>query len=259
MSLIRPDARARQILFDNYWSSSGWVARQLATSDDIAYARAAGYMFEPLSGTHDAWVDRALTAASRATLEEAASAFVASLGSRDLAARSALGSVATAHKLTPHRFQKWSATCGVCNTSDSWRPEDLNVLSFERHKWGGVRHGQPIYAWFDLDVFAKSERPTETSEDLAILNAILDAARNAPPEAHPRDLERTIAPLLPSNRAERDVLLGILGLCGILAPVAHPGLMQRWVPYKERVPPPRPSKNDWLYPVFLVARHTWCQ
>jgi hypothetical protein len=124
------------------------------------------------------------------------------------------------------------------------------VLSFERHKWGGVRHGDPIYAWFDLDLFSRSERADESDEDIEILNLILDAARHAPSDAHARDLERSVASALPSNRAEREILLGILALAGILAPVDHPGLLSTWVPDTERQPPPRPSKNDWLYPMF---------
>ncbi len=116
--------------------------------------------------------------------------------------------------------------------------------------WGGVRHGDPIYASFDLAVFARSERPTETAEDVAILNDLLNAARRSRPDDRPRDLERAIAPLVPSNKAEREILLGILALCGVLAPQDHPGLCDRWVPDVDRQPPPRPSKNDWLYPMF---------
>ena len=38
--------------------------------------------------------------------------------------------------------------------------------------------------------------------------------------------------------------------CVVLASPDHPGLCDRWVPYADRQPPPRPSKNDWLYPMF---------
>jgi hypothetical protein len=249
---LRDDARARDILFGTYWTSAGWRSAADRTTDpsDLEYAKAAGYMFEPRAASHDEWVRLAIEVGRRVTLDEAASAFVASLGGRRLASRSALGSLATVRYLEPHSYRPWSAVCAECGVSDGGRNVDLNVLSFERHKWGGVRHGDPIYAWFDLGVSARSVRTEETARDIDILNGVLDAARQAPPDANARDLERTIASTLPSNRAERDILLGILALSGVLAPPDHPGLLSTWVPVTERQPPPRPAKNDWLYPVF---------
>ena len=248
--LLREDPRARKILFDTFWTSAGWRSSRTTDPTDLAYARAAGYMFEPRDGTHDEWIARARAAADRVTLDEVAAAFVASLGSRHVAARSALGSLASARHLGPHAFEPWSATCGECGIYPAPRPANLDVLSFERHKWGGVRHGDPVYAWFDLDIFARSERPQETSRDIDILNELVNAARQADPEDRPADLERAIAPLLPSSKDERRTLLGILALCGVLAAPDHPGLLTEWVPYSERQPPPKPSKNDWLYPMF---------
>lgn len=249
---LRDDARARDILFRTYWDSTGWRSpndRRIAPSD-LEYAKAAGYMFESKSADHDEWVRLAIEAGLRVTLDEAASAFVASLGGRRLAQRSALGSLATTRHLGPHRLHVWSYQCAECGISSIERVEDLNILSLQRHKWGGARHGNPIYAWFDLDLFARSERAEETEQDVAILNLILDAARHQPPDARARDLERAIAPFLPSNRAERDILLGILALSGVMASVDHPGLLSTWVPVTQREPPARPWKNDWLYPMF---------
>ena len=139
--------------------------------------------------------------------------------------------------------------CGECGAWDRVN-QDVSVLNFERHKWGGVRHGTPMYAAFDLDLFARSERAVETDEDVAILNAILDSARESAADDHARDLERRIVPLLPSNKAEREILLGILALCDVFATPEHPGLLARWVPIDQREPPPKPAKNDWLYPMF---------
>jgi hypothetical protein len=248
---IGEDPKARKILFDTFWTSAGWRDRreQHTAPADLEYARAAGYMFEPRTASHDDWVAMAIRARDRLTLDQVVEEFVSSLSSRRLAARSALGSVASVRLLGPHRFRNWSVhRCAEC----SWwsEDEDLNVLSFERHKWGGVRHGSVAYAAFDLETFGRSERRAETAEDLAILNSILRAARDSPAEARPRDLENAIAKLLPSTRAERDVLLGVLALSGVLAPADHPGLMTAWVPDTHRQPPAKPSKNDWLYPMF---------
>jgi hypothetical protein len=249
--LIRDDARARKILFDTFWTSAGWrdTRNYVVPPDDLEYAKAAGYMFDSRAGSHDDWVARAIRARDRVTLDEVVADFVSSLSSRRLGARSALGSMASVRHLAPHRFRNWSVhRCADC----SWysEGEDQNVLSFERHKWGGVRHGQITYAAFDLEIFARSERRPETAEDREILNAILNAARTAPPDARARDLERATAKLLPSSREERHILLGILALAGVLAPAEHPGLMTTWAASTERQPPPKPAKNDWLYPMF---------
>lgn len=51
-----------------------------------------------------------------------------------------------------------SYTCKICNNlkygvigNEHYLNEDLNVLNFERIKWGGVRHGALIYTLFDLE------------------------------------------------------------------------------------------------------------
>jgi hypothetical protein len=207
-------------------------------------------MFEPVAGTHGEWIARARSAASAVTLAQAAEAFVASLGSRNLALRSALGSRAGVAKLPLHEFKPWSARCAECGLHASSGPENLDVLNFERDKWGGVRHGNPVYAWFDMDIFTRSEHLEETPRDVDILNRLLETAREAAPGARPADLEQAIAPLLPSNKDERRTLLGILAMCDALAPPDHPGLLSRWVAVSEREPPPKPPKNDWMYPMF---------
>jgi hypothetical protein len=175
-------------------------------------------------------------------------AFVASLSTRWLAGRSALASMATVRHLVPHRYRTWSVNrCVECGW---WsHDEDLSMLNFERHKWGGARHGSIAYAWFDLSVFLRTERRTPTDLDYQMLGAVLDNARGSPGEARPRDLERAIAKALPSSRAERDILLGILAMVGAL-PTDHPAPLDEWVPDTEREPPPKPWKNDWLYPMF---------
>jgi hypothetical protein len=246
---IRDDPRARKILFDTYWTTAGWLPVPIAADADREYAIAAGYMFPHRVGSHDEWVAAAQRVRDRTALEDVAAAFVGSLSRRRLAQRSALGSYSAVRHLDRHRWREWSAHCADCGVPRQ-SDEDLNVLSFERHRWGGVRHGSPIYASFDLEVFARSERPTETAEDIAILNALLTAARQSRTDDRPRDLERAIASVVPSNKEEREILLGILALCGVLASPDHPGLFDRWVPYTDRQPPPRPSKNDWHYPMF---------
>jgi hypothetical protein len=111
VGLLRDDTRARDILFGTYWTPAGWRAagERNTNPSDLEYAKAAGYMFEARTANHDEWVRLAVDASRRVTLDEAASAFVASLRRRRLASRSALGSVSAARHLAPHSFLPWSA------------------------------------------------------------------------------------------------------------------------------------------------------
>jgi hypothetical protein len=250
MGGIRVDPRARQILFDTFWSPAGWKRERSTPSADLEYAIAAGYMFPSRSAeTHQRQVERAIEARDGVSLADAASAFVASLGSRALAQRSALGSLASIRHLSPHPVRPPTHHCGDCGAGED-RVLDLDAFSFERQKWGGVRHGDVGYAAFDLELFGRSDQVEGSDGDAAILNAILDAARTSEADDRPRDLEQRIAPLFPSNKAEREVVLAILAACGVFASSDHPGLMDVWVPIVDREPPPKPSKNDWQYPMF---------
>ena len=87
------DKRALRILTGAYWSPLGWRPDPSVAPEDFAYAKAQGVMFDPILLTHDQAVDAAINAVSGTTHEAAASAFVASLGSRRLDLRSALGFV----------------------------------------------------------------------------------------------------------------------------------------------------------------------
>src|SRR5689334_14844744 len=102
-------------------------------------------MFKPRRLTHDqiiAWHGRARAAVTR---QEVTAAFLASLSTRRLDWRSALGSYAVARHLPdhPHRGPASGRYCTTCGSSGGPKhagPHDLSVLNFERLKWGGVRH-----------------------------------------------------------------------------------------------------------------------
>lgn len=247
--MIRDDPAARRILFDTHWSSTGWRRQRTTPAADRAYAESAGYMFPAVpakSAGHDRWVAKARAAAETTALSAAAAGFVGSLARRALPQRSALGSLASVRHLPAHAWRPWEAVCADCGVPQR-RDVDLNVLSFERHKWGGVRHTDPVSASFDLDVFGRSERLEPTEADAAILRAVLDAARQSAASERPRGLEKRLAAIVPSNRAEREVLLQILGYCDVLTPIDHPGLCSRWTPYDRR-DPPLGGRIDWTWP-----------
>lgn len=122
------------------------------------------------------------------------------------------------------------------------------MLNFERFKWGGVRHLDPLYIAFDLEQYSKAEKLVPTSDDYEILNKIFSIANEFSVEGNIRNLEKAISKVLKFNKEEREVLLQILGFCSILATDEHPGFIGRFIPFDERQEPSH-SKNDWSYPV----------
>jgi len=45
--------------------------------------------------------------------------------------------------------------------------------------------------------------------------------------------------MIKGNKAERDIVLGILGVCGILGTASHPGYAQAFIAYRDRQLPLR--------------------
>ena len=121
------------------------------------------------------------------------------------------------------------------------------MLNFERFKWGGVRHQDPLYIACNLEWFASADRLTPTPADRAVLREIVKRARSLPATARPRDLEKGLASVLDSNKAEREVLINILGYCGILHPAGEPGFFAGWVNDADR----DGGAGDWEYPAGL--------
>lgn len=217
-------------------------------------------MFDPIALSHDHIVKSLIAVRDGTNTCDVANTFLSTLGSRQLELRSTLGSLGFAsnfpsHALRSsprHRVPSGATFCESCETYEFTPPksQDLNILNFERHKWGGVRHTDPLYAWFDLEQFRKfaPQRPTEPDKDF--MRRILEIAENLEDEATPIRLEKAITGVFPSNKYERRVLIEILGICGILQPRKHGGFFGEFTPGFEREQT-KDSKNDWGYPVLL--------
>lgn len=248
---IAIDKRALRILSNTYWSSTGWKKQPSTPPDDFSYAKAAGLMFDPVQVTHDQAIDWAFRSRKLVSKETVVSGFLASLSSRRLDLRSALASFAMLRNMPLHRWRRGDDEhcCPVCGGFDSTaRSEDLNVLNFERFKWGGVRHDNPLYAAFDLERFAEIDIPRPTASDLDILQQTIHAAANMPGHAKLSDLVKALAPILPSNDPERRTLIGVLGYCGVLRDPSKPSYFDQFPAYFSRPRTPW-HKDDWLYPV----------
>lgn len=253
--------KAVGILFETHWSPKGWKKTNWMdiSPDDFAYAVSKGVMFQPVRLRHDDAVARLRDIAASLRPAYLGEAFLYSLSTRDLAYRSALGCYAACARMPDHAHAG-SDRCPVCGEYEKGSGvEDLNVLSFERLKWGGVRHDGLFYQLFDLTEFQKLPAVSSTPKDRDILRAILKAATSLPENAWCRELEKAISGLFPSSKAEREKLLQILAYCGIIAPDGRPGFFLDWPALAQRAERPA-SKMDWTYPiVWWQGRHGYNQ
>jgi hypothetical protein len=232
------DQRALNILFDAFWSSGRWSLRGVAPSD-FAYAKSKGLMFDPVRLNHSEAVGELLTTVKQLGRRRVANAFLASLSTRRLDWRSALGSYAVFQHLTAHSPDDSERCCAVCGFYFNKAEEDLNALNFERLKWGGVRHDQVGYARFDLKLFLDSKVPEPTEDDVRIFRDIIAAIAAGPPETTSAGLHSHFAKVIKSNKAERDIIVSILGFCGILGTPEHPGFADSFIHVSERRLPDR--------------------
>lgn len=116
--------------------------------------------------------------------------------------------------------------------------EDLNVLNFERIKWGGVRHGELIYTLFDLEEFIKEQISEPTETDIEILKNILSMVSSCNPGDYSSVLRDKLknVPNLKSSKDERSAIIEILACIEVLKPMSY-----------DR---PVKGKHDWTYDEF---------
>lgn len=198
---------------------------------------------EPSSLSHDDVISGVATALQAVPLQEAADCFLASLSSRRLDLRSALSSCLLARRLEPHAFVKGPGhialgACAVCGLHEQEFEIDWDVMNFERFKWGGVRRDDLTYVLLDLRQFGAADRLVPTHTDRAALVELLDSLESAPPGTTAAKAASGRWAAIPSNKAEREVLLDILGVCSVLESSEHHGFLDRWVPEADRVVPP---------------------
>lgn len=237
------DKKAKNILFKTYWGSDGWLPAPKTEPQDFAYAKAQGLMFDPVSIGHDQCVGEVLDLVKRIPPAKAARAFVASLSTRRLDWRSGVASYHLACQMALHPYTPavcghsylpdgtitaTSYTCAVCRDvvpgltvgDDQYTDVNLNVLNFERIKWGGVRHGKLIYAWFDLQELLRADIPDPNEEDVAILQAILGIIELSQAGDHAGTLEKRLAGVLKSSKNERRVIIDVLAHLDVLKPAS---------------------------------------
>ena len=100
------DKKAKQILFNTYWSTKGWKSEKFTDPQDFEYAKKMGLMFDKLSISHDDCVKRIIKAANGISKEQIAQAFLSSLSLHKLEWRSGIASYNAAKSIYKQEFQE---------------------------------------------------------------------------------------------------------------------------------------------------------
>lgn len=243
-----------EILLNTYWCNKGWKNGQIS-EDDLRLAKEEGYMFDyPAVIPHDEHLKKIREIVKQISPEDVANAFLYSLSTRKLEYRSALGSYWYAVSIPNHTCD--SQRCHFCCWR-AWEKEPIqyelnlgvNVLNFERYKWGGVRHTHANYVLFDLQEFLKLSKVKPTEEDIVIIHKILECVDELEPKNKAGKLQKLITKkkIFKSNAQEVNTLLDILGVCGVLSSKEHPCYSERFVDVYYRSPPE--LTNDRAYPL----------
>lgn len=251
------DLKAKKILFNTYWSSQGWRDSRNVSTEDFEYAKSKGLMFDPFTISHDDCIKKIITLRQQISKEQICKAFLSSLSRRRLDLRSAVASYSVAHKLSLHEYMPIESghfyengkithtvhTCRTCKEAQYgiigdqyYENFDLSILNFERVKWGGTRHGNILYTYFDLSCFLKEHILEPNTEDCRIFRDILNIIETSNMGDYPSVLEKRLKDVLPSNKDERRILLEILACIGILEAKSY-----------DR---PLKGKSDWVYVTY---------
>lgn len=237
-----------------YWKPNKKVGEIDA---DIEYAKSKGYLFDPLKTSHDEIVSKFIKLKNMTSAKAVGDAFLVSLSTRRLDLRSALGSFAINSRFPEHKLNlspyvtcdTGAKYCEICGIYEFIVPTTRNLsrLNFERYKWGGIQHDDPLYAWLDLSQFLKIECPEPTETDRKLMREILHICASLPSDDGPNALAKQLTRTFKSNKDERRVAIEILSYCGVLQPSNHSGYFNEFTIASERV---RTShhKNDWSYP-----------
>jgi len=226
---------AHKLLMKSYWGSSGWKSPEFSEAEENILIN-ANLSKPATSMTHDEAVSWALEVCNKVSKESVANAFLSSLSTRQLEYRSPLGSFAHLHHMKDHKFERadkfHTAFCKTCGFSGEKEIDvDFSVLSFEKYKWGGVRHDDIIYMAYDLEQFLEMDTVIPAEEDYKIFISILKAAVES---KNFTTLKKNISKLFKSNDSERGQLCEILGYSGVLQPKDCPSYINSFVDWNKR-------------------------
>jgi len=224
--------------------------------DDFDYAKKKEIMFEPRIISHDEIFVRTKEVVSQIKKNDVVNAFLYSLSTRKIEYRSFISSYCIARVTPIHSIKKKndsSIHCSICGLHSMYysnefnKSIDLNIVNYFKHKFGSCfEFAHEIL--FDLEQFLLYPKVTPTKKDFDILNHIKEIIESASPKDSVPLLKKSISKAFTkSNNRERETLLEILGIIGILHDEQHFGFAEHYILSSERE-----GKNayydDVLYP-----------
>lgn len=226
------DAKSVKIIKSRFWRN-GWTEAHERTlsKDDAAYLAEHGWNFGPVQMDHDDLVAGAIKMSQGIDLGSCLSLLSQSLPSHRLPDRSYLSSVLQAMTIPEHTH----AAEGKCPVCGLFREQtvDQDVMLFEKVMWGGIRLTDMAYVWLDLKLIDKSiNLPTDYGE----LRGLLDKLGKGTGDLSASKFAASLK-AVKGNKAEREVLCGILGICDILQHPDHPGFLDQYPAVNEREMP----------------------
>jgi len=206
------DKKAKSILFKTYWTAQGWKRKYQTKPEDFEYAKSRGLMFNPVSFSLSEIKTELKLLLSQIEKRKIANGFLSSLTNKRLDWRSAIGSYSNA-KLILENKREFYYSDGF-----EYKNEDINVLNFERIKWGGVRHSDLLYNYVDLKIFNNESISSPTQQDINIFKRILDCIYKSDKGDYPSKLREKLKEIIKISKDQRHTLIEILACCEILKP-----------------------------------------
>ncbi len=207
---------------------------------------------EDYSARHDDVVRAAVKAVRKVRQDAVMAAFVGSLSTRNLPARSPFGSFVVLQHFQRHKHSKTehfdTNECAYCGL-DPERNLVETPARVENYPFQ-VRHSRIQYSAFDLATFADREVNEPTAADEKILQSIFAALRKLPKKAQLTELHKALQGLFKSNKWERMILLETFGYAGIHCPAKRSHYSDEFTPYDEaHREAARGYKMEWEYPI----------
>jgi predicted DCC family thiol-disulfide oxidoreductase YuxK len=181
---------------------------------------------------HDEICKQAVEASRSINREAVIAAFVGSLSTRNLPARSAFGSYVVLQHFEAHAFQPSNhfdsvcAYCGMPNVLQSpERAERIQKYPFQ------IQHTNIQYSAYDLATFNERSIDTPKQQDRMCLKSMVTALQSLPHSAQLGDLRKSLQGSFKGNKFQRMILLETFGYAGILCPRDQEHYSERFITY----------------------------
>ena len=226
------DPKSIKIIKSKYWRN-GWVEsdKRLLAKSDADYLSSQGWGLGTINMSHDDLIKEVIEMSHHVNLKDCASLLSQSIPTRKLQDRSFLSSGIQAIKI-PEHSHTLNGACPICGLYQNLEI-DQDVMLFEKIMWGGVRLTNIEYVWLDLKLMKLNIKPdNECDALLELVRSFDNISKNLSASKFAASLTS-----VKGNKAEREILCGILGVCDILQHPEHPGFLDKFRAVNEREMP----------------------